>query len=455
MIGMFSRFDWWKGHELLFNAVRLISDNTPSNKFMFLIVGDGPEKSNLIKLADSLSIREKIIFTGLRNNIPELMNLCDVIVNPSVRPEPFGRVVIEAMACGKTVIATNMGGHKEIITDGIDGLLVRPDADALADMILKAVSDPELRSMISANARAKVLSQFDIGNQVRRLESIYTEFLKDTLIKETALSCKICGNTFFRKVDGAAGPYKILECLSCNIQFICPLPDGFSARNHYDSSYYCDWERSQKKTRIKLWNKRLKDMMKYASIGKLLDVGAGTGLFLSTAKEHGFEVYGTEISPDACKISKDTYGIELFDGELAEANFPGGTFDVVTIWHVLEHLPDPMKMMKEIRRILKPGGMLVIALPNLKNYLMQFLYPVVRRKKYYLFTPEDRELHFFYFNERSLRKMLQLNGFNVLAVKPDMGQVTLGNICLDIAAGIFYLLFGKIYTDAFKAYARK
>jgi glycosyltransferase involved in cell wall biosynthesis/2-polyprenyl-3-methyl-5-hydroxy-6-metoxy-1,4-benzoquinol methylase len=455
MIGIFSRLDWWKGHELLFSAIRRMSDKIPSNKLLFLIVGDGPEKSNLNKLADSFGIREKIIFTGLRNNIPELMNLCDVIVNPSVKPEPFGRVVIEAMACGKTVIATDIGGHKEIIADGVDGLLVKPDADALADTILRAASDPKLRSMISANARTKVLSQFDIGNHVMRLESIYTELLKDTFIKETGLSCKICGNTSFRKVKGTAGPIKMLECLNCGIQFIYPIPEGFSARGHYDSAYYGAWEQGQKKARIKLWNRRLKDMMKYASLGKLLDVGAGTGLFLSTAKEHGFEVYGTEISPDACKISKDTYQIELFNGELAEANFPGGTFDIVTIWHVLEHLIDPGKMMQEIHRILKPGGMLAIALPNLKNYPMQFLYPVVTGKKYHPFTPEDRELHFFYFNERSLRNMLRLNAFNVLAIKPDMGQVTLGKVFLDIAASISYLLFGKISTEAFKAYARK
>ena len=181
MIGMFSRLDWWKGHALLFNAVRRISDKIPGPEIMFLIVGDGPEKRNLMELADSLGIREKINFTGLRDNIPELMNLCDVIVNPSIRPEPFGRVVIEAMACGKTVIATDMGGHKEIIADGVDGLLVRPDADALAGAILKAASDTELRSRISANARLKVLSQFDIGHQVLRLESIYTELLKGTL----------------------------------------------------------------------------------------------------------------------------------------------------------------------------------------------------------------------------------------------------------------------------------
>ena len=454
-IGMFSRLDWWKGHELLFSAVRLISDKIPGNKFMYLIVGDGPEKRNLIKLADSLGIKDKIIFAGLRDNIPALMNLCDVIVNPSVKPEPFGRVLIEAMACGKTVIATDMGGHKEIIADGVYGLLVRPDADALADTILKAALDPELRSRISANARTKVLSQYDISNQVTRLESIYTELLKDIGIMETGFSCKICGNTFFRKVDGAAGPIKILECLNCDIQFLRSVPDGFSAGDHYDSAYYGDWERSQKKTRLRLWNQRLKDMMKYVSIGKLLDVGAGTGLFLSTAKEYGFEVSGTEISSDACKISRDSYGIELFKGELAEANFPGNTFDIVTIWHVLEHLPDPGKIMKEIYRVLKPGGMLVIALPNRKNYLMRFLYPMVRRKKYYPFTPEDRELHFFYFNERSLRNMLRLNGFNVLAIKPDMGQVTFGKICLDIIAAISYFLFGKIFTEAFKAYARK
>ena len=183
VIGIFSRLDWWKGHELLFSAVKRISDKIPNNKLLFLIVGDGPEKNKLIKLADFLGIRETIVFTGLRIDIPELMNLCDVIVNPSVKPEPFGRVVIEAMACGKTVIATDMGGHKEIITDGVDGLLVSPNEDALANTILKATSDPELRSRIAASARAKVISHFDISHQITRLEGLYTESIKASASK--------------------------------------------------------------------------------------------------------------------------------------------------------------------------------------------------------------------------------------------------------------------------------
>ncbi|MFH1367771.1 MAG: methyltransferase domain-containing protein [Elusimicrobiota bacterium] len=271
----------------------------------------------------------------------------------------------------------------------------------------------------------------------------------------TTVSCRICSGKDLKTGNLAKEPYKILECSNCGVWFLDPQPETFSAAHHYDSNYYADWENTQKARRTALWKERLRGLIPYVRGKKLLDIGAGTGLFMSTAKNEGFEVHGTEISVDACKLAENAYGIKIFNGDLLKAGFEDNSFDVITIWHVLEHLTDPMATIREVYRILKPGGIFLLALPNLNNYFFRLMYPVVRRKKYLLFTPEDREQHFFYFNGRALRNMLELGKFNVLKIAPDLGQVSSGKRILDFMPYLFYAISGIIFTDAIKAVARK
>lgn len=171
--GIFSRMDGWKGHGLFIAAARKVLQSGLDCCFLF--VGDGPERARVEELARGADCPGRMVFAGHRGDIPDLMNLCDVIANPSIEPEPFGRTIIEAMACGKPVVATAMGGPLEIIDNGKDGLLVRPDADELADALKKLLGDAGHAAMIGAAARKKASGSFDLRVQLAALEGLYGE----------------------------------------------------------------------------------------------------------------------------------------------------------------------------------------------------------------------------------------------------------------------------------------
>ncbi|MGC9070320.1 MAG: glycosyltransferase family 4 protein [Elusimicrobiales bacterium] len=179
IVGIISRLEPWKGHRMFLEAARIVKDKF-GNTIVFLVVGTGEEKykEELVKLSIKLGLEENVIFTGFRDDIPQIINLCDVIVNPSIEPEPFGRTIIEAMACGKVVITTNLGGPKEIIENRIDGFLVNSDAREIAKILIEVIEDDKLRKRIGKNAREKVIEKFNIIQQVKTIEILYEQMMK-------------------------------------------------------------------------------------------------------------------------------------------------------------------------------------------------------------------------------------------------------------------------------------
>ncbi|MFH1367769.1 MAG: glycosyltransferase family 4 protein [Elusimicrobiota bacterium] len=175
VIGVFSRFDSWKGHILFMQSAKIV--HARNNKVCFLLTGEGKEKDELLRTAKELGISGNAVFTGYRNDVPALMNLCSAIVCPSITPEPFGRIAIEGMACGKPVIATNMGGHTETIISDVDGILTKPDPISLSGDISRILSDTQLSNVLSSNGRKKAVSVFSVNNHVRLIENIYEEIL--------------------------------------------------------------------------------------------------------------------------------------------------------------------------------------------------------------------------------------------------------------------------------------
>lgn len=107
--------------------------------------------------------------------------------------------------------------------------------------------------------------------------------------------------------------------------------------------------------------------LEYVDKGCLLDVGCGNGWFLDRMRQLGWEVMGVQHDGDAVSVAKERFGLEVFQGSLEEARFPDGCFDTVTMNHVIEHVIDPVRLLKECRRVMKTGGKLVVATPNIKS----------------------------------------------------------------------------------------
>lgn len=178
IIGMISRFHPRKGHKLFLESARIVKDEF-KNKVVFLIAGvsNGEYKEEIMKFSANLGLTENVIFVGFRENIHEIVNLCDIIINCSIEPESFARTVIEAMSCGKPTISTNLGGPVEIIDDSIDGFLVAPDAESIAKKTIELLTNSELYNKMAVNAIEKVKKKFNLTYQLAELEKLYAEVL--------------------------------------------------------------------------------------------------------------------------------------------------------------------------------------------------------------------------------------------------------------------------------------
>jgi glycosyltransferase involved in cell wall biosynthesis len=145
------------------------------NDVVFVMGGDGPLRPYLERLAETLGVRKRVIFTSWvpQEELPYYYAMSDLVVVPSVQ-EAFGLVVSEAMASGKPVIGTSVGGIPDQIVDGQDGLLVRPrDVGQLAASILELARDPQRRRLLGSNGRKEVESKFSIDRRVADMIKLY------------------------------------------------------------------------------------------------------------------------------------------------------------------------------------------------------------------------------------------------------------------------------------------
>ncbi|MDO3379732.1 glycosyltransferase family 4 protein [Geoalkalibacter halelectricus] len=181
IIGYVGQLSHRKGVDVLIKASRGVLQQFPAA--LFVIVGaDGVREEGysdaMKKLANELGVGERFVFLGKRDDIPDVMNGCDLMVVPS-RAEPFGKVIIEAMACGTCVIGAAVGGIPEIIEDGQNGRLVPTDnVDALQGAMVEVLGDEALRTRLALKGRQAAMEKFSIDALVDKTQALYADLLK-------------------------------------------------------------------------------------------------------------------------------------------------------------------------------------------------------------------------------------------------------------------------------------
>jgi glycosyltransferase involved in cell wall biosynthesis len=173
IVGVVARLEAEKGHRTLVDAWPEVLAAVPDA--WLLVVGEGSERDALEAEAASLGVSERIVFTGRREDVPAITAALDVAVLPSYR-EAQGLSVLEAMALGRPVVASNVGGIPEMIEDGVTGVLVPPnDCDALAAAIVRLLEDHPYADMIGKRGHDLVHDRFCIELMVNSIEAIYDE----------------------------------------------------------------------------------------------------------------------------------------------------------------------------------------------------------------------------------------------------------------------------------------
>jgi len=175
VVGAVSRLAWKKGIRHLLEATPRILEAVPDAHVV--IAGDGPLRSELEAQAAALGVRDRVLFLGSRPDTIALMAAFDVFVLPSV-VEGMSNALLEAMAVGRPVVATDVGGNPEVVVDGETGLIVPPnDPHQLAASIQKLLEAPELAAEMGAAGRQRVIERYQIDVMTRRIEELYDTLL--------------------------------------------------------------------------------------------------------------------------------------------------------------------------------------------------------------------------------------------------------------------------------------
>jgi peptidoglycan/LPS O-acetylase OafA/YrhL/glycosyltransferase involved in cell wall biosynthesis len=171
----------WKGQHVFIRAAADVHARYPRAKFLIVgaaLFGEDEYEAQIRKLVRELALEDCVEFLGFRDDVPDLISRSDVLVHASTLGEPFGQVVVEGMAAGKPVIATNGGGLPEIVVTGETGLLVpMGDATAMADAMCLLAGDAKLRAKMGMAGTKRVAERFTIYHTARKIESVYSHML--------------------------------------------------------------------------------------------------------------------------------------------------------------------------------------------------------------------------------------------------------------------------------------
>lgn len=228
-------------------------------------------------------------------------------------------------------------------------------------------------------------------------------------------SCPWCGcNDWSPLIVDDGVP--VARCRRCGIAFAIVVPTLQYLRDYYTEQFADEryWEKELASARPWLHRRLLARIRRYKPNGTLLDIGCSFGFFINMARQFGYSVIGVEISKPAADYARNKLGLNVFWGTLEEASFEDESVDVVTLIDVLEHIPEPMATLCEIRRVLRPGGLLIIRVPNFKfHWFKTLLLRVFCRRN---FIGLDSRNHVNHFTVGALINGLQQLGFEVIEV---------------------------------------
>lgn len=227
--------------------------------------------------------------------------------------------------------------------------------------------------------------------------------------------CDFCGRTDWTVhlscSDFPSGG--LIRCSQCGLIRVARLPSREEILGYYQDGYYKAWGgrfSSFVESFVYLFRlRRAHDIMALAPRGRVLDVGCGRGIMLALLKRAGWEVVGTQVSKNAAAYARETLGIDVFEGDLLAARFVPRSFDVVTLYQVLEHLPNPGAYLTEIHRLLKPGGWLILDVPNAGGF----------EARYYgcAWLGWDSPRHLYHFTPEVLIAATEERGLQVVATR--------------------------------------
>jgi len=223
---------------------------------------------------------------------------------------------------------------------------------------------------------------------------------------------------------------QLVSCSNCGLQYLTPrlrsdlILSGYSEGS--DEAFV-----SQNTARERTFGKSLSLIERLRPMkGRLLDIGTGGGAFLGVAYRNGWEVAGCEPNRWLAEWGSGHYGIDIQAGTIFDMDLPDDEFDVITLWDVLEHTPNPRNVLDECKRVLKPGGLMIINYPDIESLVARLM----GRRWVFLLS-----VHLYYFTPDTIEKMLIEVGFKVTRSKMHWQSLELGYILFRMKPYISWL----------------
>lgn len=389
-----------------------------------LIGGAGSHRAALERQVGELGLDKHVTFLGFvpDADLPRYYQAADVFVLPTRELEGFGLVTAEALACGTPVLGTPVGATPELL-EPLDPTLVFHDATAGAmEADLTAFLDRLARSPAEAlrlreRCRHHAESHFGWEHVVDELEQALGDVVeRRPPVDATPATCEAC--------DGALVPSRLLYngqryrvCRQCGARRVAALPAAAEVQREYEQRYQRRFPPGQiAGSRRAMLRTILGRMRSLGATGRLLDIGCGGGHLIREARAEGWRTVGTDLAHEACATAAATGQVVQADARALP--FSGAAFDALTVVNVLDHTIHPRRVLQEAARVLRPGGLLVVRIPNATFHapwapLLAHLGPLVRWRRWDAYPI----LHLFAFSPHALRRLVERAGFDVVALR--------------------------------------
>lgn len=395
-----------------------------SPELRLLIGGAGSHREVLERQVGQLGLDKHVTFLGFvpDADLPRYYQAADVFVLPTRELEGFGLVTAEALACGTPVLGTPVGATPELL-ESLDPALVFSDATAEAmeadtgAFLDRLARDPGGGVRLREACRRHAESRFGWEHVVDDLERALRDVVERRPVTEASPAvCEACG--------GVLLPSRLLyngqryrACPRCGTRRVVVLPAATEVRCEYEQRYQRRFPPAQiAGARRAMLQSVLAHVGSLAPPGRLLDVGCGGGHLVAAARGDGWRAAGTDLSHEACASAAAAGPVVQADA--GALPFAEATFDALTLVNVLDHTLHPLAVMHEAARVLRPGGLLAVRIPNAAFHapwppVLARLGPLGRWRRWDAYPI----LHLFAFPPAAVRRLVERAGFDVVTLR--------------------------------------
>ncbi len=384
---------------------------------LLVVGGDGPLRDELAALVAARGLGEHVRFLGFvpEAALPRWYAAADAVVLPTRELEGFGLVMVEALACGTPVLGTPVGAIPEVL-EAIDRswVFAGVTADALAAGLGRFLGGPwhdgAARDRQRAACRRLVEERYTWDLAVARLEEVLRRLCGRW---GEAPPCPVCGAATMRR-DFVYRRRPYWRCAVCDAGMIAARPSPTRLRHLYEVEYPEIIGHARIGDARQRMFERMVGRLGAASGGaRLLDVGCSGGHLLAAAARRGWRAVGSDLSHDACAVTRAAAGAPVFQADGLRLPVRNGTVDAVTLLDIVDLTVDPLRAVGEAARVLAPGGQLLVRVRNgaFHRPLARLMArsPVIAR---WLRPPPV--LHVFTLPPRSVTVLLERAGFRVV-----------------------------------------